>query len=52
MSGIMGIYNLDDSPVERENLVKMVDILEHRGPDGANIWVWTSDALDYTRISG
>ncbi len=39
MSGIMGIYHLDDSPVERENLVKMVDILAHRGPDGADIWI-------------
>jgi asparagine synthase (glutamine-hydrolysing) len=39
MSGIMGIYYLDDSPVERENLVKMVDILAHRGTDGAGIWV-------------
>jgi asparagine synthase (glutamine-hydrolysing) len=39
MSGIMGIYHLDDSPVERENLVKMVDILAHRGPDGADIWL-------------
>ncbi|BDA71998.1 asparagine synthase, putative [Rivularia sp. IAM M-261] len=39
MSGIMGIYHLDGSPVERENLVKMVDILAHRGLDGADIWI-------------
>ncbi|MBW4602450.1 MAG: lasso peptide isopeptide bond-forming cyclase [Calothrix sp. FI2-JRJ7] len=39
MSGIMGIYCLDGSSVERENLVKMVDTLAHRGPDGADIWV-------------
>ncbi|BAZ11056.1 putative asparagine synthase [Calothrix sp. NIES-4071] len=39
MSGIMGIYYLDGSPVKRENLVKMVDILAHRGPDGADTWV-------------
>lgn len=45
MSGIMGIYNLDDSLVERENLVKMVDILAHRGTDGSGIWV--EDAVGF-----
>lgn len=39
MSGIVGIYYLDGRPVDRENLIKMVDILAHRGPDGADIWV-------------
>jgi len=39
MSGIVGIYYLDGRPVDRENLTKMVDILAHRGPDGADTWV-------------
>ncbi|MEA5598344.1 lasso peptide isopeptide bond-forming cyclase [Rivularia sp. UHCC 0363] len=39
MSGIVGINYLDGRPVDRENLTKMVDILAHRGPDGADIWV-------------
>ena len=39
MSGIVGIHYLDGRPVDRENLSKMVDILAHRGPDGADIWV-------------
>ncbi|WP_414622900.1 lasso peptide isopeptide bond-forming cyclase [Calothrix sp. CCY 0018] len=39
MSGIVGIHYLNERPVERENLTKMVDILAHRGPDGADIWV-------------
>ena len=39
MSGIVGIHYLDGRPVDRENLTKMVDILAHRGPDGADIWV-------------
>lgn len=38
MSGIVGIYYLDGRPVERENLGRMVDILAHRGPDGADVW--------------
>ncbi len=39
MSGIVGIHYFDERPVDRENLTKMVDILAHRGPDGADIWV-------------
>ena len=38
MSGIVGIYYLDGRPVEREQLGRMVDILAHRGPDGADVW--------------
>ncbi|MDJ0795938.1 MAG: lasso peptide isopeptide bond-forming cyclase [Calothrix sp. MO_167.B12] len=38
MSGIVGIYNLDGSPVECEKIGRMVDVLAHRGPDGANVW--------------
>ena len=39
MSGIMGIYHLDGHPVDREKISKMVDILAHRGVDGADIWL-------------
>ncbi|AFZ00989.1 lasso peptide isopeptide bond-forming cyclase [Calothrix sp. PCC 6303] len=39
MSGIMGIHYLDSRPVNQKHLQKMVDILVHRGPDGADIWV-------------
>ncbi len=39
MSGIVGIHYLDERPVDRENISKMVDILAHRGPDNADIWV-------------
>ncbi len=38
MSGIVGIYYINGRPVERENLGRMVDILAHRGPDGADVW--------------
>ncbi|MDF5716549.1 MAG: lasso peptide isopeptide bond-forming cyclase [Rhizonema sp. NSF051] len=39
MSGIMGIYYLDDCSVDHEDLGLMVEVLTHRGPDGGNIWV-------------
>ncbi|MBW4446580.1 MAG: lasso peptide isopeptide bond-forming cyclase [Spirirestis rafaelensis WJT71-NPBG6] len=39
MSGIMGIHYLGDRPVNSADLAQMVDILTHRGPDRADIWV-------------
>lgn len=38
MSGIAGIYYLDNRIVDRADLGRMIDILAHRGPDGSNIW--------------
>ncbi len=39
MSGIAGIYNLQGNPIELENaLEKMLFALQHRGPDGSEIW--------------
>ncbi len=39
MSGIIGIWNLDGKPVEREVLARMSATLAHRGPDGERMWV-------------
>ncbi|MBE9038102.1 lasso peptide isopeptide bond-forming cyclase [aff. Roholtiella sp. LEGE 12411] len=50
MSGIVGIYYLDGRPVERENLGRMVDILAHRGPDGADIWCEESVGLGHRML--
>ncbi|MEM7590112.1 MAG: lasso peptide isopeptide bond-forming cyclase [Cyanobacteria bacterium P01_A01_bin.83] len=38
MSAIAGINYLNQQPIEREKLARMVDILKHRGGDGGNIW--------------
>ncbi|MBW4516110.1 MAG: lasso peptide isopeptide bond-forming cyclase [Timaviella obliquedivisa GSE-PSE-MK23-08B] len=38
MSGILGIYNLDNQSVKRQDLTRMADILTHRGRDGSGIW--------------
>ncbi len=37
MSGIAGVYHLDGRPVGEE-LDRMLDGMEHRGPDGADTW--------------
>ncbi len=39
MSGIVGIWNLDGKPVEREVLARMSATMAHRGPDGEENWV-------------
>lgn len=39
MSGIMGIYNLNGSSVDRDCLEIMLETLAHRGPDGADMWL-------------
>jgi asparagine synthase (glutamine-hydrolysing) len=38
MSAIAGIFYIDQKPVDRNHLTKMMDILAHRGSDGGNIW--------------
>jgi asparagine synthase (glutamine-hydrolysing) len=38
MSGICGLYNLDNAPVAEANLGAMVSMLEARGPDASGRW--------------
>lgn len=38
MSGIFGIYYCDQRPAKLDDLQHMLDILAHRGSDGADIW--------------
>lgn len=39
MSGIVGIFNLDGRPVDRDLLASMTDAITYRGPDRQDIWV-------------
>ncbi len=45
MSGIIGLWNLDGRPVEKEVLARMSQMLAHRGPDGERLWVQGSVGL-------
>ena len=38
MSGIVGVYHLDQHPVASDDLNQMLDTLMHRGADGVDIW--------------
>ncbi|AFY53067.1 asparagine synthase, glutamine-hydrolyzing [Rivularia sp. PCC 7116] len=50
MSGIVGVHYLDGRPVNGEDLSKMVDILAHRGPDGADTWIGQSVGLGHRML--
>ncbi|YAF95739.1 MAG: lasso peptide isopeptide bond-forming cyclase [Nodularia sp. CChRGM 3473] len=39
MSGIVGVHYLNNQTVNHQDLERMVEIIAHRGPDGADIWV-------------
>ena len=38
MSGIAGIFHLDERPLNRDMLDRMLDSIAHRGPDGVGVW--------------
>lgn len=50
MSGIAGVFYLDGRPAQTETLGQMVDILAHRGPDGADIWLGGSVGLGHRML--
>ncbi|SFB23192.1 asparagine synthase (glutamine-hydrolysing) [Flavobacterium swingsii] len=51
MCGINGILHLNDKLVDKNQLVKMRDVLEHRGPDDAGIFIENNIGLGHRRLS-
>src|SRR5690606_36294091 len=54
MCGITGFYNYrNTAPVDRDALVRMRDVVSHRGPDGAGAWFSEEGrvALGHRRLS-
>lgn len=50
MSGIVGMYHLDQRLVGSDDLWRMVDSLAHRGADGADIWYEGSVGLGHRML--
>lgn len=50
MSGISGIVNWDNSPIEKILLNKMTDIISHRGPDGLYNEVRDNVGFGYAKL--
>ena len=51
MSGIVGIFNLDGAPVNRDLLQHMMESLAYRGPDRIGIWVDGSIGFGHTLLA-
>ena len=50
MSGICGLVNFDDAPVERERLIAMTQPVSYRGPDGITYWQNTHAGFAYLAL--
>lgn len=51
MCGINGILYFDNRKVDKDELIKMRDILEHRGPDDSGIFIEDNIGLGHRRLS-
>jgi len=51
MCGINGIFHLNYKQVDQNQLIKMRDMLEHRGPDDAGIYISNNIGLGHRRLS-
>lgn len=51
MCGINGIFHLNYKQVDQNQLIKMRDILEHRGPDDAGFYINNNIGLGHRRLS-
>ena len=50
MSGIAGIIDFNQAPIERERIVAMTSALAHRGPDGISHWFGRGVALGHGQL--
>lgn len=50
MSAIAGIYHLTHQPVDRSVLIRMIDVLKHRGVDDSGIWLKDSVGLGHRML--
>ena len=51
MCGICGQINFDDRPVRQDAVIRMRDVMLHRGPDDAGLFVEGSLGLGHRRLS-
>ncbi|PRX67130.1 asparagine synthase (glutamine-hydrolysing) [Cohnella sp. SGD-V74] len=51
MCGIVGIYDITRNPIDENNLIKMRDVLTHRGPNDSGIYTDHNFGLGFRRLS-
>ena len=51
MCGISGVFYFDNSLVNKDEIKKMNDLLEHRGPDSGSFKLFDNVGLGHRRLS-
>ena len=52
MCGIVGVLHFEkDRPIRKDELKKMTDIIEHRGPDGEGFFINKNIGLGHRRLA-
>ncbi len=51
MCGISGIFNLNGEPVDKQKLVKMNELIYHRGPDGQGVFTDNNIGIGSNRLA-
>ena len=51
MCGISGIFNINGAPVDEQKLVKMNELIRHRGPDGQGVFVDNNLGIGSNRLA-
>jgi len=51
MCGITGLINFDNTPVDDESILSMMDKMKHRGPDDDGLFVNNNIGLGFVRLS-
>lgn len=51
MCGILGTYNLNGAPIDKNSLVEMGNQINHRGPDGEGYYVQANLGLVHKRLA-
>ena len=51
MCGIGGVFDLNENQISKDNLIKMGDVLNHRGPDEFGVFQFKNIGLIHRRLS-
>lgn len=51
MCGITGLLHLDGTPADSRSIHRMVETLDHRGPDDSGLWLGGPVGFGHTRLS-
>ena len=50
MSGILALWNVDGQPIDHRLPRRLTEVIAHRGPDGAGLWIQGAVALGHQML--